>query len=255
MCPRRARGGAKLALGATAVARLACHRRDTRPGPGPPSARRPGSQVGGDRIGPLQSPRGDPEKAPFPLSRRRGRALQRRADRRRGLFRRLLSRLSPPIPLGDRGGRDGRGEPGCSRRQRAAAAETHPLPRHRGLDRPRHGPPAPSRQRRRPHQLRRRQQSQWPVPRRGGRRARLHRVRARPASTRSSARSRPDEGDYVLIPASTTHRWIPAAPYARSSSSRPATTSGPRHATCPRAGSSSSRPLTPSGTSAARRRS
>ena len=63
------------------------------------------------------------------------------------------------------------------------------------------------------------------------------------------------EGDYVLIPASTTHRWIPAGTVRVSSWSRPATTSGPRHATCPRAGSSSSRPLTPSGTSAARRRS
>ncbi len=58
-------------------------------------------------------------------------------------------------------------------------------------------------------------------------------------------------GDYVVIPTSTTHRWVPALPTESRSGrwcSRPGATSAHPAGTCRRPGSSSSTPPTASGT-------
>ncbi len=47
------------------------------------------------------------------------------------------------------------------------------------------------------------------VPQRDRRRVRVRRERQRGRRDASSARSRSSAGDYVVIPTSTTHRWVP----------------------------------------------
>ena len=72
-------------------------------------------------------------------------------------------------------------------------------------------PPPRARQRRRAHLLRRGGRAEPLLPQRHRRRVRLRRARARRASRRCSARSTSRDGDYVIIPRATTHRWLPEA--------------------------------------------
>ena len=98
--------------------------------------------------------------------------------------------------------------------ERAAAAAA-PAPartvqgRRRRVDRRGDRTAARARQRRRADQLRRRRPAVAAVPQRDRRRVRLRRVRHARRSRRSSARSRRAQGDYVLLPRATTHRWVP----------------------------------------------
>ena len=76
---------------------------------------------------------------------------------------------------------------------------------------------------------------------------------ARPPSRRSSARSTVGQGDYVILPRATTHRWVPTGDEPlRTYASRPPATSPRPSATCPGTGSSSSTPRTASATCAGR---
>ena len=140
-------------------------------------------------------------------------ALLRGADGRGGLLLRLVVAL-PPCVSRRRSSTCARGCCPTSRPSESAAAAAAPSAartvqgRRRRVDRRRDRPAAGARQRRRPDQLRRRRPSLAAVSQRDRRRVRLRRVRTRAVETifgPLEAR----QGDYVLLPRATTHRWVP----------------------------------------------
>ena len=113
--------------------------------------------------------------------------------------------------------------------QAAPPQAARPVPRGR-RDRRRRGdrPPAAARQRRRAHLLRGRRRADRRSTATRSATSALRRVRRRRRRDACSARSRSREGDYVLIPRSTTHRWSRrATSRCGSTRSRPTAHIGP----------------------------
>ncbi len=198
-----------------------------------------------------------PAQAAHPAPPPRRRPVPRGADGRGGLLLGLLAALPLAAPLGDRR------RPALAAARPVADAErpagaaapqaARPVPRRGAEDRRRgHRPPAGARQRRRPDLLRGPAQTRPLLPQRHRRRVRLRRARAAVVETVFGALE-VGQGDYVILPRATTHRWVPTgASRCAPTRSRPTATSPRPSATCRSTGSCWSTRPTASATCAAR---